>query len=357
MMHQESGPVDKSKTTHCVPCPTGDTCEIREISVMFWIYLDSKTPTKNDGKHSIIRKGDRQSGSVLPWIYLANNSNKIHVEITTKTNGMLSLVSTRPLQHKRWHHIGFTADATDMRLFIDSRMDKKQKTGSVLIGNKDPIYIGKPPQGVLYPFGNNDTKYYGFEGGLLDARFYLKRLSNNAFTQYFKRAVFDDKTNASTTITFTTNTMNPHTKSCLNMSYVSEACRNALPEFSADNNKWNPSHDSDIVELFELISKDTVKKILVTDYQIDPNAPELQQTVGVSQMDITPHSLNPKEYLEKFDSLNNIKLEALKRRYLMLRILNEKMKAIFPLVDFSQVSYYFFLNRKMQKINKKTYKK
>eukprot|EP01084_Bolivina_argentea_P212487 361192_1 len=330
---------DDSKHS-AIPCPTGGTFAIREFTLIFWIFLDYKNNTnaiKCDGKRNIIRKGIRNN--VLPRVYFDNKSSKVRCDITTKTNGLISIQSSSDIKCKKWIHVGISADCIGIRLYIDGKLSASQRTNSPLITNCDPFYIGKCPLGIEVAYSNNDQKLYGFKGYLLDCRYYLRKLTERTIHTYFMKCkpIKKKEPNISRIQFNKTLDKDPIKKTKISFNVLSENCKSTTRTFNPK--LWTPSMDNEVMELFENSFNTTTSKELTSIWnEANNNAAEHKVPQYITQLHIEPFSLKPDQNtIEKYSRIQHFDILILKTRYLMLRMLNYKMENVFPLVDFSQV--------------------
>ncbi|ETO27461.1 HECT type ubiquitin ligase [Reticulomyxa filosa] len=335
-------------------CPTGGIGEISEFTVMFWLYLDKRIEGV-EGNRTIFRKGDRNSNSALPWIYLpsGNKSNAIQTIVTTKANNHITLTHEgNELTTGSWHHVAVTANAIGVKLFVDGNLVQKQRTNGALKHNNDPIYLGKCPPGVENGYPQPPVKCLGVNGSVLDTRYYLQCLPDKKVHEYTINCQILTSATGST-VKYLSD-WDPQSEAKLSLKYLKRSIACKVSEF--DSSLWSVSSnlDNEVMALFENCYQDSAINDLRDVWRIIGNAAPADANGNVvdnagerearnavrqlSQLDMVAHSLYPdNNLLERHDALSDIDIQVLRRRFLMLQILNYKMKAIFPLVDFTQV--------------------
>ncbi|ETO28039.1 HECT type ubiquitin ligase, partial [Reticulomyxa filosa] len=333
------------------PCPTGGISEIVEFTVMFWIHLDDGIMLRANGKRNILRKGDHENKSLLPWIYFAGSNSNItlQVQVITKADNTISLShSMKVSSGHRWRHVTVTGNSFVVKLYVGGKLVKKHRTDGPLKHNSDPIYIGKCPPGVEYGFKQQqqqqspNERSMGMSASLLDCRYYLRCLSQKEIETYTAEANVVGKPNYSY-VQFR-HQIDPSSKTKISLDYFQKATQLKLPEFdpwrwivggsSVETSGW----DHEVIMLFEGCYQETASQEFRSAPNHQDNRDARNALRSLLPADIIAHSLHPNDaQMERYVHLNGIAMQTLKRRHVMLQMLNHKIRLVLPLIDFAQV--------------------
>ncbi|ETO22614.1 hypothetical protein RFI_14580 [Reticulomyxa filosa] len=296
---------ENDETVPGVPCPTGGVSEINEFS------------------------------------------NTLQVHVITKANNRITLThEAEELKTNTWYHVAVTGNAIGVKLFLGGKLVQKQRTNGALKHNHDPIYLGKCRPGVEIYLRSQWQSH---------CRYYLLCLSDKTINGYVSQAhVSTELMSTPKIVQLARDDSLAEPK--LSLQYLRSATVRKVPEF--DSTFWGTGAganlDNEVMTMFETCYQETgvndlrdVWRVITDANAVDANGNpvdngserEARNSLRqISQLDIVAHALYPtKSLLERHDALSEIETPILKRRYLMLQILNHKMKSIFPLVDFTQV--------------------
>ena len=92
----------------------------------FWIYINNYNYRYSEKKEIISRGDDTTPEKVYPRIYLGENQNDIHIDITCQDESTLSnhkiVIKNIPLQ--RWNHFIMTKSGSNVDIYIDGKLVK-----------------------------------------------------------------------------------------------------------------------------------------------------------------------------------------------------------------------------------------
>ena len=144
-------------------------------SVSFWICV------KATDDMDIIRKWNT-TGNQRSWLILIV-SNKIRVtQSPDGTNtGTVSQNSTTSVNDGSWHHVLYTYDGTNMKLYIDNVLEDTDAIASA--------YAGTATLTIGSDFGTAND----FEGAIADIKIWEKELSSAERTTNYNGSLISDK--------------------------------------------------------------------------------------------------------------------------------------------------------------------
>ena len=126
------------------------------ITVAAWIKVDAF----DQQFQTIISKGDGA------WrLSREGTSNLLHFACTGLTSPHLT--SSSGVNDGAWHHIAGVYNGSQMRLYIDGKLDQSLNSTGTITANNEPVQIGQ----------NSQQSNRNWEGGLFDVRVYDMALS------------------------------------------------------------------------------------------------------------------------------------------------------------------------------------
>ena len=156
-----------------------------EYSIATWIKVDEINKTWRN----IIHVGD-ENVERFPGLWITPNNFGIHASLSTKGRGEKSgpwgntegMVAYNVFQPKKWHHLTFTLNGREAKIFVDGKMVSHKVLGGAAQwpGTKKKIFISDPwhstggfhlSKMVWYPFGLSDP----FVKNIAFATFPLKK--------------------------------------------------------------------------------------------------------------------------------------------------------------------------------------
>ena len=99
-----------------------------------------------------------KSAPFAVWLHPA--SNRVHARISTTEDWNEGLDSVTELPVDRWTHVAYVKAGSELRLFLDGRLDRAVILKGQSVSNTGPVYLGK------------DLWWAGFDGLLADVRIF-----------------------------------------------------------------------------------------------------------------------------------------------------------------------------------------
>jgi hypothetical protein len=147
----------------------------------FWIYINDYN-YRYSAKKEIISRGVDSNGStpekVYPRIYLGENQNDIHIDITytddTGTKDHKIVIKNIPLQ--RWNHFIMTKSGSNVDIYIDGKLVKT----SIIPGT--PVTVGVETE---IEVAKADSEPFGFAGYLSKLNYFSTAINTReAYSMY-----------------------------------------------------------------------------------------------------------------------------------------------------------------------------
>ena len=93
---------------------------------------------------SVMHKGAAdQERTFAVWLH--PDSNRLHARISTTVDWNEGLDSAAELPVDQWTHVAYVKAGTELRLFLDGRLDHTMILKGQSVSNTGPVYLGKDP--------------------------------------------------------------------------------------------------------------------------------------------------------------------------------------------------------------------
>lgn len=149
----------------------------------FWIYINNYNYRYSEKKEIISRGDDTTPEKVYPRIYLGENQNDIHIDITCQDESTLSnhkiVIKNIPLQ--RWNHFIMTKSGSNVDIYIDGKLVKTSIIPGtpVNVEANTEIEVAKPNK------DQQDKKRTGFAGYLSKLNYFSTAINTReAYSMY-----------------------------------------------------------------------------------------------------------------------------------------------------------------------------
>lgn len=174
---------------------------VTNLTVMAWVY--SPIPFVNQQKDA--RIVSKEYNGYLPgagYGLYVREPGYVHCELAYSTSAWaIDLGSSFILQEGYWHHVAFTYNHSQIRLYIDGELDASTSFAEDIIHSDWGVYIGGNPLGLPVP------QY--FKGKIDDVRIYNRALDEDGIetaSHALGTRTITLEGGDSTTLTFTWNT-------------------------------------------------------------------------------------------------------------------------------------------------------
>lgn len=351
-----------------IPDPLGPDRSTPKFTLGFRIRL----PTENTSHEplNIVRKGLLSQS--YPAVFLEPTSTKINVQISTESGASCSVVSVHSLPVDKWIHIAVVCSGSHLHLFINGQEDRCVPLhADIGLPNADPFLIGD------LPFLSHNTN--GFIGQLIDLRYSLAPASAEEIAGIVA-SLPDPETGIVSTLP-----PSPLESTLDSAEQESIVIPTDMDHIAAGVILMHPIPDLDLqptVEMPESGSQAAVEP-LESDIQstVKADYPDIQETIGdfhtfmysteidcdiasfftaleeshIQKRKLSRRSnllhMNPYAYsssyaaptLQTFPLLLPIPYSDLCHRLILLQVLNERVRAILPSIDFSTASVHWSL--------------
>jgi outer membrane protein assembly factor BamB/tetratricopeptide (TPR) repeat protein len=133
-------------TTNGVFIPSKTTLDIgtggSDFSVSLWLWLDAERP--ND---FFVKRG--LSASDMLGLSVSGRGGQVIWTLATGSPRWESGNSTASVPQKRWTHIGFVKEADEVRLFVNGKLDLREKLKARVLKNAGSVTLGPSLAGML----------------------------------------------------------------------------------------------------------------------------------------------------------------------------------------------------------------
>eukprot|EP01083_Nonionella_stella_P059475 155578_1 len=312
------------------------------FTLCMWLYVASKP----DGQmRLILQKGSQlDRGNMCPEIKLLDNM-KLSIGFQIG-NSIQPLPSGKVIPLKKWTHVAIVFGDDEICLYINAKVDGKftPRRSEKLSVNDDPFFFGKAP------FGMRAEELPGLDGSLLDVRLYLRRLNTDDLKKLMDLCQPIKRSVRSTPLR--------RKPVPLPRSTVAELMR--VARGVGGDVRWTADMDQQVIDLFSQAAE-TNRRMEAARGQPQPAAQpfadeldEMAPIVTSAQsglLDLEIHSVDTSMTSSSSTNLlSSIPVSLVRERFALIRMLNEKVAKVLPLIDFSQAGVSWSLASRMSSL-------
>eukprot|EP00455_Lapot_gusevi_P055091 TRINITY_DN8933_c0_g1_i1.p1 TRINITY_DN8933_c0_g1~~TRINITY_DN8933_c0_g1_i1.p1 ORF type:complete len:1260 (+),score=500.66 TRINITY_DN8933_c0_g1_i1:503-3781(+) len=313
---------DKTQSVaHALPLPLPS----RRFTFMFWLYIAAgevgpKTVMLH-GLPTLARLQNPQAPSgCMHLLWNENGCLSFTVDITDNTR---TVVADQPVKSGEWTHVAGSCDGSSIHLWVNGVALGTRPLGGYMVYPTDPFFFGPPPAGML---SADDVQLVHVQGQLKDMRYYIRALDADFLAGYVASTRPEDSADRFSPL----QVRYDEGQQLVPASEVELALKRARD--------WSPAMDRSLIELYTKIGETEIKRLNV-------ETPSPLMFVDWTSINIPAH------FLDGMTLLNRLPVRELRRRFVLLRMVNQKVVRVLPLIDFSQAATSWSLARRLSSLS------
>jgi len=290
---------------------------------------------------SPMNRNQRYGGASGFTLCLDRDDNRL---VCTMYPSLQTLRTSAYVPLNTWTLVSFAVHSGHARLFINGNREIEQAIHPLPHTN-DPIYVGRLPAGVhtlirapnvqaQSPPVEHEQKLTPFQGLIRNARLHSGDMTATIVRDVYNRVTINDAFKPEDR-----NSEPVERKPSIPTCPLSELC--ALANGQDTGVQWTPAMDLQLVDMLTAAAEAKLPK------HSRQHAPQ-----SVSLMQLNPVSLDLRpSHLAAYPLLSHLPLQALYDRLAVIQLINHKLSAVLPLVDFTQAQESWSLAYRLASIS------
>jgi hypothetical protein len=297
-----------------LPDPHVTDHSYEKFTLSFWLK-PSFTDESLVHDRNIIAKG-HLSHKFYPQVSFQSKQRTMTVSVYT-TSGLLKWNSKNSLDQDLWSFVVLVCDGLSISLYINGTFDGKLEfAGALGHPNDCPFYIGHLPEfGIL----DAQNHKFGFDGEIAHIRYSFQAVDALKVMNWFALSRNSDRH-------FLPNLAYGDDPAYTDPKQFSSLIHNAASNFGIN---WEESMDRQVIDFF----------IAVEEARSRADRSNLVKIRYLNPFLITP----PPKLLESFSLIAFLPYRVLCHRFCVLKMLNAKIAAVLPVIDFNQAAVQWSL--------------
>ena len=114
-----------------------------DLSLTFWIYINSWKYRKGSWKHVLHKGADNSSNFSTPGIWINPNQNDLRIQITTKIRGTKknNLYTLKDIYLRKWTQIGIIVQTNTIDLYVDGKIKRSENLYGLPVLNNGNMIV------------------------------------------------------------------------------------------------------------------------------------------------------------------------------------------------------------------------